>query len=745
MATIQYLVNAVDGASGTFAKIAGSADGLNKQLDELGNKSVEAKVGLDGDVKLQRSLTDIDIHLARLNQRVTTTKMNDDQIVRASIQAAALNLQLDRLNDKRTVIRVDVGSGPGGILSRLSLLLGGHGAGATGGTGGPIGLIGGLAGGGGQAAGGAAGGTAAGGAGAGAALTGAAIGGGVLGLLAGIGGLIPALASATAALAAFGALALPTITKLVASSPGMRALKDVFASLVAALKPDVVHLFNLAIGILIGLLPQILPFADAAAKAFGTLLDGFKHFARSPEFGLFLNQMLKLAGPTITTIGVGLGQIAIAIGKLLIALVSPDSLKILAFLLNVVALAITALAKIITVTTPIVIGFFHGMAVGFDAVRHGFANSAHEIAGIFDDFRHRQAVVFDNVRHVFDDSVRFIQVWGHQWATAFDTDRHVVASWGHDIAGIFDTLRHNIASEWDLIWANTKNVVTRGIHDVVTFFGDMPGKILGALRGLGHSLGSFATSAFTEMWDGFKNVGSAIIGWLKGFVGNIVHDISHFLGMSPPHPGSAFWDLGANMMLHLEAGIKANAHRAANATRQATKGLLHPTGSGGSVEALMKSMAASVGWTGSLWTDLFNVEEREAGFNLTAQNPGSGAYGLAQFINGPSEYYQWGGNPNTAAGQITGMLNYIRARYGSPAGAWQSELTRGWYDRGGWLPTGLSLALNTTGRPERVGGGGGNTYNITITLPPGSDREQGRRIVSYIRSFEQGSGAGWRK
>jgi hypothetical protein len=93
---------------------------------------------------------------------------------------------------------------------------------------------------------------------------------------------------------------------------------------------------------------------------------------------------------------------------------------------------------------------------------------------------------------------------------------------------------------------------------------------------------------------------------------------------------------------------------------------------------------------------------REAGFNLTAKNPSSNAYGMAQFINGPSEYYQYGGDPNTAAGQATAMLNYIAQRYGDPIAAWAHEQNYGWYDQGGLLPPGLSLALNQTGSNEMV-------------------------------------------
>lgn len=99
----------------------------------------------------------------------------------------------------------------------------------------------------------------------------------------------------------------------------------------------------------------------------------------------------------------------------------------------------------------------------------------------------------------------------------------------------------------------------------------------------------------------------------------------------------------------------------------------------GSNEAVLKEVAASFGWTGSQWTCLYNVEMAEAGFNLTATNPSSGAYGMAQFINGPSEYAQYGGDSTTARGQSIGMCNYIKQRYGTPCAAWAHEQSFHWY------------------------------------------------------------------
>lgn len=128
-------------------------------------------------------------------------------------------------------------------------------------------------------------------------------------------------------------------------------------------------------------------------------------------------------------------------------------------------------------------------------------------------------------------------------------------------------------------------------------------------------------------------------------------------------------------------------------------GAAPPATPGGAVEALAQKLAAARGWTGALWNDLVAVENREAGWNLSAQNPTSNAYGIAQFINGPSEYYQYGGNPNTALGQVTAFLNYVQQRYHGPAAAWAHEENFGWYDNGGWLK---DFGMNTSGRPEAV-------------------------------------------
>ena len=127
--------------------------------------------------------------------------------------------------------------------------------------------------------------------------------------------------------------------------------------------------------------------------------------------------------------------------------------------------------------------------------------------------------------------------------------------------------------------------------------------------------------------------------------------------------------------------------------------------------ALGQTMAAAYGWSGAEWVALNNVAMRESGWNPNAQNPTSSAYGIAQNIGGRAGY------PDPSpAGQIAWMLAYIKGRYGDPIGAWAHELSAGWYDKGGKLPPGLSLAYNTTGRAEVVAPGDGYaTINVYVT------------------------------
>lgn len=103
-------------------------------------------------------------------------------------------------------------------------------------------------------------------------------------------------------------------------------------------------------------------------------------------------------------------------------------------------------------------------------------------------------------------------------------------------------------------------------------------------------------------------------------------------------------------------------------------------GLSGGLVSIVDQISRQKGWNPADWLGVISLE---SGGSMTATNPSSGAYGIAQFIQGAGEYYQWGGNPNTLSGQLVAMANYIASRYGSPTAALAHEHALHWYRKGG--------------------------------------------------------------
>lgn len=117
----------------------------------------------------------------------------------------------------------------------------------------------------------------------------------------------------------------------------------------------------------------------------------------------------------------------------------------------------------------------------------------------------------------------------------------------------------------------------------------------------------------------------------------------------------------------------------------------------GGLKGFAMVLMVRYGWgLGEQWVDFQNVEMREAGWNPFATNPASGAFGLGQALgHGTSnthgsvtnEYGDFGtsdavcraANSGNGYAQLIWMVNYIRIKYGNPAGAWYSEQVNGAY------------------------------------------------------------------
>lgn len=267
-----------------------------------------------------------------------------------------------------------------------------------------------------------------------------------------------------------------------------------------------------------------------------------------------------------------------------------------------------------------------------------------------------------------------------------------------------------------------------------------------------------AEAVATAVWHGFTSVLDTAWKDIKKSIsdlfGKVIGWVKHVLGIKSP--STVFYGIGQNMVQGFIDGVGSMAGAlkrkvisiAESLPGQVLSGVGSLLGGGGTgaggnfgsgyhansaeAKAFARTQMHGFGWGGGQFADLVQLWNRESGWRWNARNASSGAYGIPQALP-PSKMGSVRGDwRDNAFTQIAWGLQYIASRYGSPAQALAHENRFNWYDRGGWLPTGLSLAANFTGQPERVlaPGEGGNVINFNFPNYVGSRQE----LVAAIRS-----------
>ena len=320
-----------------------------------------------------------------------------------------------------------------------------------------------------------------------------------------------------------------------------------------------------------------------------------------------------------------------------------------------------------------------------------------------------------------------------------------------------------VASGISNSWNFMKNSASSAINNTVDFFKKLPGRIVSAVGNLGHLLYQGGLDVVNGLWNGIKSVWNSVYGWFKGLPGKILHA----LGIASPPT----WAIDAGK--HIMNGILMSLVKGGGAVKNYFVGLAKDVGgplaktwssiyggslmggnktpATGSLQQYAMSLLNSLGW-GNQWPMFNALVMGESGWNPHAQNPGSGAYGIPQAL--PASKMASAGSDWATSGftQLRWMMSYIGSVYGDPAHAYSSWLGRSphWYDTGGWLPRGLSLAMNATGRPERILGPnepiGGTTVvnNITVNVHGhalSSKQEIGRVVSDALTDFGKKGGS----
>jgi hypothetical protein len=98
----------------------------------------------------------------------------------------------------------------------------------------------------------------------------------------------------------------------------------------------------------------------------------------------------------------------------------------------------------------------------------------------------------------------------------------------------------------------------------------------------------------------------------------------------------------------------------------------------GSPQEVAQQLLAQDGES-SQWSCLDQLWQQESGWSITAENAGSGAYGIPQALPGSKMAADGPDWQTDATTQIKWGLSYIASNYGSPCSAWSHEEADGWY------------------------------------------------------------------
>lgn len=280
--------------------------------------------------------------------------------------------------------------------------------------------------------------------------------------------------------------------------------------------------------------------------------------------------------------------------------------------------------------------------------------------------------------------------------------------------------------------------LVRGIGAALGSIGRVIGSVIRSLtspfRGAGRWLYQAGRNVLQGLWDGLLSKWEAVKAWFRGIPDWIRQ-----------HKGPLSLDrrllfpAGAAIMGGFAKGLKSGAKGAMDFVTGIVGDIfgvlsgglagLGQGGTSGNLQKLAQRMAAGYGWTGSQWTALRNLVQNESGWNPSAQNPTSTAYGLFQFLDST-----WAGvgatKTSSPVGQIAAGLRYIKQRYGSPLAAWSAWLSRSphWYGQG--------LEPSVFARPTLIGVGERGPEAVSVTplgrRNGGGNRELARMIAEEL-------------
>ena len=213
--------------------------------------------------------------------------------------------------------------------------------------------------------------------------------------------------------------------------------------------------------------------------------------------------------------------------------------------------------------------------------RNTWAIISETTTAVFESIRVIIAGAFLIIVGIFTGDTKLIQdAWNAMgtklkeiWSNAWDNIKNVIETSNRAVVAAITKLVADVVKWFVDMKTKVGNTlsqwsadIAQKIHEVVTYFQQLPGKVLAAIASLTVSLASQANAWFGSLGAAVSSGIAKVVGFMRELPGKIV---SALAGLA-----SEMGSIGTNMMASLAGGIAAAAGRAAQAAINAVKGAI---------------------------------------------------------------------------------------------------------------------------------------------------------------------------
>ena len=373
--------------------------------------------------------------------------------------------------------------------------------------------------------------------------------------------LLPQIAAMLGTLAVSFGQILAAVLPLAQSL--MSQLMPVFMQLVASILPVVIQLVTTLVSTFAPLIVQLVE-------------------ALAPILSQLATTLFPLVASAITAI---VGAI-MPVVNVILAVLMPVIQALLPVITNVFQAAaqiVSGVMQVISGVIQIVTGIISG---NWSQVWEGIKNV---FLGIWETIKGILNAAWAIIKGVITTGLAVIKgLWNGIWTAIGQIFRSVwegIKSVGSSaisaVQGFISSGMSSISSLWTSTWNSIKSFlsgawdaikssVSDGVGNVVRFFTELPGKIVGALAGLASQLGTIGTQMIQGMIDGIKGMATKVIDSVVGVAKGAIDGAKRLLGIHSP--SRVFRDqVGKQISRGMAEGITADQDKAVKAIENVSK------------------------------------------------------------------------------------------------------------------------------------------------------------------------------